>query len=100
VAITMSDGTLFQLDALGEVPKTFQVDIWGSEKRSTHEITDNFTAFRRTLWHFVEMIRTGTPPIDPAETLRMMQTIRAGRRALAADRPVALDELAHVEASR
>lgn len=83
VAITMSDGTLFHLDALGEVPKTFQVDIWGSESRSSHEITDNFSAFRRTLWHFVQMVRTGTPPIDPEETLRMMHTLRAGRRALA-----------------
>jgi predicted dehydrogenase len=83
VAISMSDGSLFQLDALGEVPLTFQIDIWGSEKRSTHEITDNFSAFRRTLWHFVEMVRTGTPPIDPEETLRMMHTLRAGRQALA-----------------
>jgi predicted dehydrogenase len=93
LAITMSDGTLFQLDALGEVPLTFQVDIWGSEKRSTHEITDNFSAFRRTLWHFVEMIRTGTPPIEPDETLRMMKTIMAGQRALAEDRSVALDDV-------
>jgi len=83
VAITMSDGTLFHLDALGDVPKTFHVDIWGSENRSSHRITDNFSAFRRTLWHFVEMVRTGTPPIDPEETLRMVHTLRAGRRALA-----------------
>ncbi len=93
VAITMSDGTLFQVDALGEVPLTFQVDFWGTEKRSTHEITDNFSAFRRTLWHFFEMIRTGTPPIDPADTLRVLHTIRAGRRALAGERAVALDEV-------
>ena len=93
LAITMSDGTLFQLDALGDVPLTFRVDVWGSEKRSTHEITDNFSAFRRTLSHFVEMIRTGTPPIEPDETLRVMETIIAGRRALAEDRPVALDEV-------
>ena len=93
VAITMSDGSLFQLDALGDVPLTFQVDIWGDEKRSTHEITDNFTAFRRTLWHFIEMIRTGTPPIDPDETLRMMRTLRAGRRALDEERSVAVENL-------
>jgi predicted dehydrogenase len=93
VAITMSDGSLFQLDALGDVPLTFQVDIWGDEKRSTHEITGNFTAFRRTLWHFIEMIRTGTPPIDPDETLRMMRTLRAGRRALDEERSVAVENL-------
>ncbi|WP_118829994.1 Gfo/Idh/MocA family protein [Salinibacter ruber] len=93
VAITMSDGTLFQLDALGDVPKTFQVDFWGTDRRSTHEITDNFTAFRRTLWEFVEMIRTGVPAIDPAETLRLMQVLRAGRRALQERRPVSLDNI-------
>jgi len=92
VAITMSDGTLFQLDALGAVPKTFQVDIWGTDRRSTHEIIDNFTAFRRTLWHFVEMVRTGTPPIDPDETLRLMQVLRAGRRALRDGQAVSLED--------
>jgi predicted dehydrogenase len=91
VAIRMSDDTLFQLDALGAVPKTFQVDLWGTDRRSTHEITDNFTAFRRTLWHFVEMVRTGTPPIDPDETLRLMRVLRAGRRALREERPVPLE---------
>ena len=93
VAITMSDGTLFQLDALGSVPKTFQVDLWGTDRRSTHEITDNFSAFRRTLWHFVEMVQAGTPPIDPAETLRLMQVLRAGRRALREGQAVSLDEV-------
>ena len=93
VAITLSNGALFQLDALGTVPKTFQVDIWGTERRSTHEITDNFSAFRRTLWQFVQMIRTGNPPIDPDDTLRMMRTIMAGHSALAEERTVDLDAL-------
>ena len=89
----MSDRTLFQLDALGSVPKTFQVDLWGTDRRSTHEITDNFTAFRRTLWHFFEMVQAGTPAIDPAETLRLMQVLRAGHRALQERRPVSLDNI-------
>lgn len=93
VAITMSNGTLFQLDALGAIPKTFQVGLWGTDRRSTHEITDNFTAFRRTLWHFIEMVRTGTPAIEPAETLRLMQVLRAERRALQERRPVSLDDI-------
>jgi predicted dehydrogenase len=93
LAITMSDGVLFQIDALGSVPKTFQVDLWGTEKRSSHEITDNFSAFRRTLWHFLEMIRSGTPPIDPSQTLRLMRLLRAGRLAMSEGRTVRLDEL-------
>ena len=93
VAITMSDGTLFQLDALSSVPKTFQVDLWGTDRRSTHEITDNFTAFRRTLWHFVEMTRSGTPPIDPKETIHLMHVLQAGRQALEEKRIVTVREV-------
>lgn len=93
MAITMSDGTLFQLDALGSVPKTFQVDLWGTDRRSTHEITDNFTAFRRTLWHFFEMVRTGVPAIDPSDTMRMMHVLMAGRRAQAEGVSVAIREI-------
>jgi predicted dehydrogenase len=84
------------LDALGDVPKTFQVDLWGTDRRSSHEITDNFTAFRRTLWHFVEMVRMGTPAIDPAETLRLMRVLRAGRRALRDGQAVSLDDVKEI----
>lgn len=80
-SIALDDGATLQIDALGRVPKTFQVDIWGSDRRSTHEINDNFTAFRRTLWRFVEMIRSGEPAINPDDTMNLMKTLIAGRRA-------------------
>jgi len=92
-SISMSDGSVFQIDALGEVPKTFQIDIWGEQRRGTFELEDNFTAFRRTLWHFVEMIRTGDPPIDPNDTLRLMQVLIAGRRAINQNKTMAIDDV-------
>jgi predicted dehydrogenase len=92
-AITLSDGATLQIDALGRVPKTFQADIWGTDERSTHEINDNFTAFRRTLWRFVKMIRSGEPAINPDDTVDIIKTLIAGRRAKATGTPVKLNEI-------
>jgi len=94
VALTWTTGVLFQLDALGPVPKTFQVDIFGSHARSTHEIADNFSAFRRTLYRFLNMVRTGEPPIDPEETIHIIDVIRAGRHALDTGESVSLGSVA------
>ncbi|MFH1144931.1 MAG: Gfo/Idh/MocA family oxidoreductase [Candidatus Eisenbacteria bacterium] len=94
VAIEMDDGTPVLVDALGKVPKIFRVDLVGSERISTHEIEDNFSMFRRLLWHFSEMVRTGQPQIPPERTLDVMRVLIAGRRAMQEHRRVALDELA------
>jgi predicted dehydrogenase len=91
--ISMSDGSVFQIDSLGKVPKTFQIDLWGEHRRGTYELEDNFTAFRRTLWHFIEMIRSGKPPIDPEETMRLMQTLMAGRRALNQNKTISIADV-------
>jgi len=94
VALTWTSGVLFQLDALGAVPKTFQVDIFGSDARSTHEIADNFSAFRRTLYRFLTMVRTGESPIDPEETTHILDVIRAGKHALETGESVPIGSVA------
>ncbi len=88
LAIALEDGTLFQLDALGDVPKTFKLDFWGTAGQLSVDLTDNFSAFRRTLGHFFTLCRTQQPVIPPDETLRLMHTLRAGRRALEENRTV------------
>lgn len=93
MAIHMSDGSLLQLDALGEVAKCFRVDIFGTKKNTSHEIIDNFSMFRRMLWHFSESIRTGTPAIPPHETLDVMRILIAGRISIKDGRKVHLDEI-------
>jgi predicted dehydrogenase len=80
--VTMSDGSLVAIDALGDVRPTFEVAFYGSERTSRHELRDNFRAFRRTLWHFLETVRTGEPSLAPGETLDVVRTLVAGRRAL------------------
>jgi predicted dehydrogenase len=91
--VMMSDGTPLEIDAMGDVPVTFQVDIWGTEKRSTHKIRDNFSAFRRTLWRFLQMVETGEPQIPPTDTMQIMKVLIAGRRAEEKGRTVDIDEI-------
>jgi len=92
VLINMSDGTNILIDALGNVPKIFRIDVIGDREISTHEISDNFSMFRRMLWHFAEMIRTGTPPIPPRQTLDIMKVLMAGNTARLENRIVYMEE--------
>jgi len=78
---TTGDPTV-QLSALGDAPITFDVSIYGRDAVSRHHLRDNFRAFRRTLYRFFEMVRTGEPAIPPAETLDVLRTVVAGRRSL------------------
>lgn len=93
LAVAMDDGSLLQLDALGEAPRTFRLDFWGQQRASSHEITDNFSMFRRLLWHFAEMIRTRRPAVPVRDTLDAMRLLIAGQVARRDGRKVLLSEL-------
>jgi hypothetical protein len=93
MAVQMDDGSLVQLDALGESAKCFRIDIFGTKKNTSHEISDNFSMFRRTLWHFFESIYTGHPAIDPHHTLTVMRLLIAGQIAKAEGRKVSINEI-------
>ena len=94
VTVTTDDGTLLGVDVLGDVPLTLDVALYGSERTSRHELRDNFRAFRRTLWHFLETVRTGEPSLRPRETLDVLRTLIAGRRALETGERVDVDDVA------
>ena len=93
VAVSLNDGCLLQIDALGGCPKTFSIDIWGSQGRSSHEISDNFTMFRRMLLGFAQSLETGTAAINPQATIDIMRILIAGRVARNQQRKVMLDEI-------
>jgi predicted dehydrogenase len=93
LALEMDDGTPVLLDALGEVPKVFRVDLFGAARISSHEVEDNFSMFRRMLCRFAEMVRTGEPPIAPERTLDVMRVLIAGQRARREQRRIVIDEL-------
>jgi hypothetical protein len=93
VAVQMEDGLVPQLDALGEFCKCFRIDIFGTKQITSHEIVDNFSMFRRLLWHFVQSIKTGVPVIEPDHTLTVMRLLIAGELARTERRKVLLHEI-------
>lgn len=86
-------GPLIQIDALGQAPLTMQFDVWSETSRFHADALDHFFCFQRSLWHFIEQIRTGKPQIDPGLTLNLMKVLIAGRRSRELGRPVALAEV-------
>ncbi len=93
LAVSMDDGSLVQLDALGNVGRCFRLELYGTERISSHEIIDNFSMFRRLLAHFARGIATGEALIPCADTLTAIRMLIAGRMALEQSRKVHLDEL-------
>ncbi|WP_213412779.1 Gfo/Idh/MocA family oxidoreductase [Xylanibacillus composti] len=93
IAIEMENGSAVQIDALGEIPKTFSIEIFGSKLRSSHEISDNFTMFRRMLWHFFNSIDKKRNAIPDVDTLTIMRILYAGHIAQQGSGRIVLDEL-------
>ncbi len=91
--IRFDDGVLLQLDALGECPRTFHLEFFGTKRIGAFDIFDNFSMFRRMLWEFAESIRTGRPAIPPERTLEIMRVLIAGRIARKENREVFLNEI-------
>lgn len=87
------DHSLIYIDALGKAQKTFQFDFWSNKKRFHAEVFDNFSMFRRTIYHFIRMIRTGKPAIDLNHTVNLMKILIASNISKKEKREVELNEL-------
>ncbi len=94
VAVRLDNSALLRIDTLGDSPRSFRLDIYGSELIGSYEIVDNFSMFRRMLWGFTESIRTRKPAIRAESTLQIMQILIAGQISQREDREVGLDEVA------
>lgn len=92
--ITMDDGLTIQIDAMGDCARTFHIEIFGTEKTGSFDITDNFSMFRRMLWEFLQSIKTGKPAIPADRTMEVMRVLMAGRISKKEGREVLLNELA------
>jgi hypothetical protein len=87
------DGSLFEIAALSKTVKTFQLDFFGENNRFHAELNNNFVAFRRTLFHFFEMVRTGKPVIDVDLTISIMKVLIAYNLSKKENRLVKLSEI-------
>ena len=91
--IIFNNNTLIQIDTLYDSVKTFQLDVWAKNYRGSVEIVDNFSAFRRMLYRFITMIKTGKPPIDPKLTIGLMKVLIAANMSHSEGREVFLNEI-------
>lgn len=82
LAVETVGGRLLQLDCLGDSPAPIRLDVIRRTKVHSHELRDNFTAFRRCLGHFFTMVRDRRPTVPPADTLSSISTLIAGGEAL------------------
>lgn len=81
VAVRLEDRSLLLIDALGATPTPFSLQVFGTIGNAEVKISDNFTAFRRTIINFVNLVRTGKPMIDPEDTLLVIRTLISGVEA-------------------
>lgn len=88
-----TDGSTITLTCLGMSAKTFNISAFTSSDRGDFEVSDNFSAFKRTLCQFKRMIDTNTPSIPPELTLNIMKTLIAGNISKLENRVVRLDEI-------
>lgn len=93
VVLKNNDKSLIQIDALNQTYKTFQFDFWSENKKFTAEVEDNFSSFRRLLYHFINMIQTGKSEINPELTINLMKVLIAARISQKENKEVFLDEV-------
>jgi hypothetical protein len=77
----LDDGGVFAVDMLGPDAPYINLSIVGATRIVDVSFRDNFTAFRRCLAAFLEMVRTRRPPIPPEQTRNVIGALIAGRAA-------------------
>lgn len=82
VIVELSNGASARFDAIGDGPFALDLSVCTDQAITDVAFRDNFVAFRRTLYHFIEQIRTGTPAIPPETTTDVVKTVIAGIRAI------------------
>ena len=71
----LSNGSTFILSCLGEVIKTFHINIYGTQGHFDCHLRDNFSAFRRTLQNFCSLFEDDRVLIDPYQVRRTMNIL-------------------------
>lgn len=71
------------ISCLGDNAPVFRLTFLGDRGQHSVTISDNFTAFKRTMSHFINMVRTGNAPFETRVLKRSIHTLMAG--AISAD---------------
>jgi predicted dehydrogenase len=80
--VTHQRGVRLTIGALHDAYGSFgAVHLYGTKADLALKLTDTYHAFRGQLVAFIDMLRTGKPPLPFAETVEMMAVIIAGIRS-------------------
>jgi len=93
VILNCSDGKKITLNCLGKTEKTFNFNFYFSDFKISCEVTDNFSAFKRTLSNFRDQLFLERAVIDPELTLGIMKVLIAGNISTNENRLVYIDEV-------
>jgi len=93
VMLRTEDDVIMHIDALGQTVKTFEMSVWSNSRRGAIEISDNFTAFKRTMYYFIKMVKSGKPQIESTLTLSIMKVLIAANMSIDEKREVFLHEI-------
>lgn len=90
--VQYENGLTWTINILGSVPKTFTINVWGTDKRTTIDINDNFSMFRRTLWRFEQLVFSDNMHYNPADILLSICLLIGGKTSKMEKRKVYLKE--------
>lgn len=95
VHLTHRSGVQLTLAAIHDAYGSFgAVHVYGTKGQLAVTLADTYTAFRRQLIAFIEMLRTGRPPFPFAQSVELMAIIIAGIRSREQNgRVVSLNEI-------
>lgn len=91
--ITMENGLTINITNLGRSNIPFKIDFCGSQGFASIQIKDNFSMFRRMLWHFIQMIKTNKNSIPAETTMTIMGILIAGQNSKKENRKIYYDEI-------
>ena len=87
------DETRIVVSCLGKCPKTFNIAAFSETEKWSFEFSDNFSAFKRMLNGFRDMLVHKVIPIDPEHTINIMRILMACNLSLNRNASVYLDEI-------
>lgn len=94
--IQFDNGLIWTITSLGNVPKTFNINVWGTKKKESVNINDNFSMFRRMLWRFEQLVCTGKMHYNPTDTLVTLCLLIGGQLSKKEKRKVYLREFHNI----
>lgn len=91
--IYLKNQDVLQINCLGNMNLLFKMEIFNKNQYITFDVKDNFSMFKRMLWHFIRSIKTRNPVIDDRVTVNIMKVLIAGNISKSEKRQVSIDEI-------